>query len=74
MAEQKSGPLETGAPMDYSEHEKTFNLFVAGTKYGTIFCIALLIAMACYFFTGAGALVSIPLFILLNIGGAFILR
>jgi hypothetical protein len=53
MAEQMSGPAETGAAMDYSEHEKTYALFLAGAKYGTIvIVVALLIAMAAYFFTG----------------------
>jgi hypothetical protein len=46
MAEQMNGPAETGAAMDYSEHEKTYALFLAGAKYGTIVIVALLIAMA----------------------------
>ncbi|MGL4489282.1 MAG: aa3-type cytochrome c oxidase subunit IV, partial [Rhizobiaceae bacterium] len=28
---ENTGPLEVGAAMDYSEHEKTFNGFVALT-------------------------------------------
>ena len=54
MAEHHTGPVETGAPMDYAEHEKTYNLFVNASKYGTMFCVTLLIAMAAGFFTGAG--------------------
>ncbi|MFB2550293.1 aa3-type cytochrome c oxidase subunit IV [Ensifer soli] len=74
MAEHHSGPVEMGAPMDYAEHEKTYTLFLAGAKYGTIFCVALLLAMAAYFFTGIGALASILLFVILNVAGAILLR
>ncbi|MEM8797611.1 MAG: aa3-type cytochrome c oxidase subunit IV [Pseudomonadota bacterium] len=34
--------------MDYPEHEKTFNLFVGLTKYGTIAVIVILILMALF--------------------------
>lgn len=74
MAEQMSGPVETGAEMDYSEHEKTYGLFLAGAKYGTIIVVALLIAMAAYFFTSAGAIVSFLLFLVLSIGGSVLAR
>ncbi|WP_394687955.1 aa3-type cytochrome c oxidase subunit IV [Hoeflea sp.] len=74
MAEQMSGPVETGAEMDYSEHEKTYGMFLAGAKYGTIIVVALLIAMAAYFFTGAGAIVSFLLFLVLSIGGSILAR
>lgn len=74
MAEQMSGPIETGADMDYSEHEKTYGIFLAGAKYGTIAIVALLIAMATYFFTAAGAIVSFLLFLVLSIGGSILAR
>ncbi|KGF69536.1 cytochrome c oxidase [Hoeflea sp. BAL378] len=74
MAEQMNGPVETGAAMDYSEHEKTYSLFLAGAKYGTIHLVALLIAMAAYFFTGAGAILSVLLFIVLSIGAIILAR
>ena len=74
MAEHHSGPVETGAPMDYSEHEKTYKLFLNATKYGTLFCVALLIAMAAGFFTTMGFFSSLILFILLNVAGYFFLR
>jgi len=32
--------------MDYSEHERTYQLFIGMTKWGTIFCVALMIFMA----------------------------
>ncbi|ASY70488.1 aa3-type cytochrome c oxidase subunit IV [Sinorhizobium fredii] len=74
MAEHHTGPAETGAPMDYSEHEKTYKLFLDATKYGTLFCVALLIAMAAGFFTTMGFISAVVLFILLNVAGYFFLR
>lgn len=32
--------------MDYAEHEKTYELFVGLCKWGTIFCVALVVFMA----------------------------
>jgi hypothetical protein len=60
--------------MDYSEHEKTFRLFVGLTKYVTLATAALLIAMAFGFFTSAGFISATILFVLINAVGAFILR
>ena len=74
MAEHQSGPVELGAPMDYAEHEKSYNLFVNGAKYGTMHIICLLLAMAAGFFTAAGFVTSVILFIVLNIIGIFLLR
>lgn len=74
MAEHHSGPIEMGAPMDYPEHEKTYNLFIAGAKYGTLFCVALLIAMAAGFFTSAGFFSALLLLIILNVVGFILLR
>lgn len=74
MAEQMNGPVETGAAMDYSEHEKTYGIFLAGTKYGVIILVALLIAMATFFFTTAGAIASILVFLVLSIGGSVLAR
>jgi hypothetical protein len=58
MAEhhENNGPLEVGAPMDYSEHEKTFAGFVKLAKYGTLACVAIMIAMAAFFFATSGGL------------------
>jgi len=75
MADHASdGPVELGAKMDYSEHEKTYSVFLALTKYGTLATAALLIAMAFGFFTSAGFISATILFILLVAVGAFILR
>jgi hypothetical protein len=62
-----TGPVEMGAEMDYSEHEKTYSLFLGITKYVSLLTVALLIAMAFGFFTSAG-------FILISAVGAFLLR
>ena len=69
-----SGPVEVGAQMDYAEHEKTYNMFIALAKYGSVFCIALLVAMAFGFFTSAGLISSTILFALLCLVGGFLLR
>ena len=49
-----TGPVETGAQMNYPEHEKTYKAFIALAKYGSLVCVALLVAMAFGFFTSAG--------------------
>lgn len=74
MAEEMSGPVETGADMDYSEHEKTYSVFLAGAKYGVIVLVAMLIAMAVFFFTSAGAFSSILTFLVLCVGASFLAR
>ena len=74
MAEHHTGPVETGAPMDYAEHEKTYNFFINAAKFGTLFCVALLIAMAAGFFTSAGFFSALLLFIILNVAGFILLR
>ncbi|OWV89541.1 cytochrome-c oxidase [Rhizobium sp. R635] len=74
MAEHHTGPVETGAPMDYKEHEQTYNMFIAGTKYGTMLLVALLLAMTAGFFGGAGLLGGLFVFIILLAAGIFLLR
>ncbi len=74
MSEHNSGPVEVGAAMDYAEHEKSYNLFIAGAKYGTLAIVALLISMAAGFFTAAGLFSGIILFLIINIIGVFLLR
>jgi len=69
-----TGPVELGAKMDYAEHEKTYAMFLALAKYGTLFCVSLLIAMAFGFFTSAGFISATVLLILINVVGAFLLR
>jgi hypothetical protein len=69
-----TGPVEMGAEMDYSEHEKTYSLFLGITKYVSLLTVALLIAMAFGFFTSAGFFSATILFILLSAVGAYLLR
>lgn len=69
-----TGPVELGAKMDYAEHDKTYSMFLALAKYGTLACVALMIAMAFGFFTSAGFISATILFILINAVGAFLLR
>ncbi|MCK8779018.1 aa3-type cytochrome c oxidase subunit IV [Rhizobium sp. NTR19] len=74
MDNHQSGPVEMGAPMDYQEHEKTYSMFLAGAKWGTMVVVVLLIAMAAGFFGGAGIIGSLLVFLVLNAAGAFLLR
>lgn len=69
-----SGPVEVGARMDYAEHEKTYNMFLALAKYGSLVCVALLAAMAFGFFTSAGLISSVILFALICLVGGYLLR
>ena len=69
-----TGPVEMGAEMDYSEHEKTYSLFLAMAKYGTILCVALLVAMAFGFFAGGGFIASTILFVLLVAVASYLAR
>lgn len=67
-----SGPAETGAEMDYPEHERTFNMFISFTKWNVIALVALLIAMAFGFFGGAGLFGGILTFAVLMVVAYFI--
>ena len=69
-----TGPVETGAAMDYREHEKTYSMFLAMAKYGTLHTIALMIAMAFGFFTSAGFFSALILFVLISAVGIYLLR
>jgi hypothetical protein len=68
-----TGPVELGAKMDYAEHDRTYAGFLMLAKYGSLFCAALLIAMAFGFFAG-GFFSATILFVLILAVGAFILR
>ena len=49
MADNHGAAAEKGHPaMDYSEHEKTYKMFIALTKWGTIFNVAVLVLMAVF--------------------------
>ena len=68
-----NGPVELGAKMDYAEHDRTYAGFLALAKYGSLFCAALLVAMAFGFFAG-GFFSATILFVLVLALGAFLLR
>lgn len=75
MAENNNAAhVETGAEMDFEEHEQTYRLFKALAKYGTLIVAALLVAMAFGFFTTAGFFSSLLLFILINAVGIWVMR
>ena len=60
--------------MDYAEHEKTYSLFLGLAKYGTIACVALLAAMAFGFFTTAGFISSVILYVIVFALGVYLLK
>ncbi|MBZ9657336.1 aa3-type cytochrome c oxidase subunit IV [Phyllobacterium lublinensis] len=73
MAEHHdTSPAELGAPMDYTEHERTYNLFLALSKWGVVFCLALMVAMAFGFFAG-GFFSAAVLFIVVCLASWFLL-
>lgn len=67
-------PLETSAGMDYPEHQRSYDRFLALTKYSALTVVALLIAMAFGFFTNAGFISAVILFVLITAVGAFAMR
>ncbi|MCI5074730.1 aa3-type cytochrome c oxidase subunit IV [Oricola sp.] len=67
-----SGPAETGAEMDYTEHERTYAMFLNMSKWLVVMCVALLIAMSFGFFAGGGLFGGIVAFVLLMILGYFL--
>lgn len=73
MGEQTETDHDASATMDYPEHEKTYDLFLALTKWGTVATVALLIAMAFGFFAGGGLIGGTIVFILLMIVSRFVL-
>ncbi|MFD2258827.1 aa3-type cytochrome c oxidase subunit IV [Chelativorans composti] len=68
------GVVETGAKMDYEEHERTYAFFVKFAKYSILVVAAILISMAFGFFTTAGFFSSLLLFLLITAAGAWLLR
>ena len=72
MAENSAVPAETGAEMDYAEHERTFSGFVSLTKLLIAVCINIMISLVLYGFGSAGTsfLLGTVILILLLIAGA----
>ncbi len=70
-----AGPVDTGANMDYSEHERTYRGFLSLTKYASLTAIAVLVAMAfSFFFPGGGFFSGAVLFAVIMVAGYFIIR
>ena len=67
MADQTYELNVDGAPMDYPQHEETYSMFLLLTKWGILFNVALLLAMAVGFFMGGGLLGGTLVFIVLMI-------
>jgi hypothetical protein len=74
MSEHNTGPVETGAVMDYPEHEKTYSGFIAVAKYGTATLVALMIAMAAGFFTAGGWFGGVITFLVLMVASVIAFR
>lgn len=73
MAEEvQARHTELGAPMDYQEHERTYNGFLILVKWGTTSLVALMIAMAFGFFVG-GFFSAAILFVLVMVAAWFLL-
>ena len=68
-----TGPVELGAKMDYAEHDRTYAGFLALAKYGSLFCLAVMISMAFGFFVG-GFFSAVILWAVILAAGAFVLR
>ena len=69
-----AGPVELGAQMDYAEHDRTYHLFLALAKFGSLVVAAILISLAFLFFASGGVFSSTVLFILICVVGYFLLR
>jgi len=67
MADQTYELNEDGAPMDYPQHEQTYSMFLLLTKWGILFNVALLLAMAVGFFMGGGLVGGFLVFVVLMV-------
>ncbi|HMQ57430.1 MAG TPA: aa3-type cytochrome c oxidase subunit IV [Rhizobiaceae bacterium] len=75
MADHKpTGPVELGAEMDYAEHNRTFAMFIALTKWSIVFLVALLVAMAFGLVGPGGFFSSLVVFVIVCAAGYFALR
>jgi len=72
-AASKAKQSEPANAMDYSEHEKTYDLFLWISRWTTIGCIALLVAMMFGFFAGGGLIGGTLAFIVMMAVAFFVL-
>ncbi len=63
---------ESGADMDYAEHQQTYDMFLTLSKWVSIFCVVLLLAMAVGFFMGGGFIGGLLCFVVLMIAAKII--
>ena len=72
MAEHThSGPVELGAPMDYSAHRSTFASFVTLTKVAALSCVAVLQALALFGIANNAFWLGVLMILLMMVGAAF---
>jgi hypothetical protein len=62
---KKATKSEPANAMDYSEHDKTYDVFIKFAVWSTAACVAILVAMAFGFFAGGGLIGGTLLFIIL---------
>ncbi|MGI9351402.1 MAG: aa3-type cytochrome c oxidase subunit IV [Rhizobiaceae bacterium] len=72
MAKKSKGKAPENA-MDYAEHDRTYELFLKFSIWGTVACVILLIAMVFGFYGGGGLIGGTLLFIVLMIAASFAL-
>ena len=73
---KKTTPAKASVPanaMDYSEHEKTYDLFLRMSIWTTVGCVALLLAMMVGFFLGGGLIGGSLVFAILMAVAFFLL-
>ena len=73
---KKATPAKASVPanaMDYSEHEKTYDLFLRMSIWTTVGCVALLLAMMVGFFLGGGLIGGSLVFAILMAVAFFLL-
>ena len=63
---------EPASAMDYSEHEKTYGLFLWLSRWTVVGCMGLLLAMMFGFFGGGGLIGGTLAFIILIIAAFFV--
>ena len=74
MAGEIKVDMSNAAEMDYPEHEKTYGLFIALFKWGSVGIIALLLGMMVGLIMGSGVIASVLTFVVALVIGYFALR
>lgn len=74
MAEEHGYDTSVAGKMDYSEHEKTYRLFIHLVKFGTIWIVAILLGMMVALMTSAGFLAGIATFVLFGAVASYLIK